>query len=210
MREYYRERAPIYDRVYAYPERQSDLRILESRIPLEFADLDVLEIAAGTGYWTQHINLTANSLLATDATKEALRQIQQRPGLEQLPTQLADAYALALKNKRFTGAFAGLWLSHVPKQRLSEFFSSLHACLAIGAKVVLIDNSSSQCERLPISYTDSQGNTYQDRVLDDGSRHKVLKNFPNQKELELMIAKFRSDFYFEELEHFWFCKYIAK
>ena len=210
MRDYYRDRAPIYDRIYAYPERQDDLRTLESRIPLELAGLDVLEIAAGTGYWTQHINRTAKSLVATDATEEVLRHIQLRPGLEQLPTQVADAYNLELKNKRFTGVFAGLWLSHVPKQRLPEFFSSLHACLSDGGKVVLIDNSSSQCNRLPISHTDSQGNTYQDRVLDDGSIHRVLKNFPSQEELELAIAKFGSEPDFEELEHFWFFQYIAK
>ena len=46
MRAYYRERAPVYDRVYAYPERQDDLRWLEAAIPAALADRDVLEIAA--------------------------------------------------------------------------------------------------------------------------------------------------------------------
>ena len=30
MTPYYRERAPVYDAVYGYPERQADLRFLES------------------------------------------------------------------------------------------------------------------------------------------------------------------------------------
>ena len=55
MKTYYRERAPVYDRVYTYPERQKDLRFLEDYIAKQFTGLDVLEIAAGTGYWTQFI-----------------------------------------------------------------------------------------------------------------------------------------------------------
>ena len=64
MREYYKERAPVYDRVYSYPERQDDLRFLENRISAELNGLDVLEVAAGTGYWTQFIHKTASSVIA--------------------------------------------------------------------------------------------------------------------------------------------------
>jgi len=32
MKTYYRNRAPVYDRVYAYPERQQDLRFLEQYV----------------------------------------------------------------------------------------------------------------------------------------------------------------------------------
>jgi len=64
MKEYYQKRAPVYDRVYAYPERQADLRFLEEYIPEQFSGLDVLEIAAGTGYWTQYIAGQAQSILA--------------------------------------------------------------------------------------------------------------------------------------------------
>ncbi len=60
MKTYYRERAPIYDRVYSYPERQNDLRFLESYVSNELEGLDILEIVAGTGYWTQFISQRAN------------------------------------------------------------------------------------------------------------------------------------------------------
>jgi len=60
MKEYYKERAPVYDRVYAYPERQDDLRELEEYIPAQFDGREVIEIAAGTGYWTQFIYKKAN------------------------------------------------------------------------------------------------------------------------------------------------------
>ena len=78
MRAYYKERAPIYDRVYKYPERQTDLRFIEEYIPKQFSGLKVLEIAAGTGYWTQFLTTEASSILATDATKEALEELAKR------------------------------------------------------------------------------------------------------------------------------------
>lgn len=54
MQSYYAARASEYERIYAKPERQADLRRLESMIPAMFARCNVLEIASGTGYWTQH------------------------------------------------------------------------------------------------------------------------------------------------------------
>ena len=64
--EYYTQRAPEYERIYHRPERQPDLRKLEQLVTQAFGGLDVLEIACGTGYWTQHIAKRARSILATD------------------------------------------------------------------------------------------------------------------------------------------------
>jgi ubiquinone/menaquinone biosynthesis C-methylase UbiE len=207
IRGYYRQRAPVYDRVYAYPERQDELRFLESHIPQQFAGKDVIEVAAGTGYWTQFIAATARSLLATDVTAEALCQASNRPCVGKLTTRLIDAFELGSLEKKFSGAFAGLWISHVPRQDRSRFFSSLHQCLESGATVVLLDNSKAQCERLPICHTDDAGNTYQDRELDDGSTHRVLKNFPSESELRSVLESDGAEFNFVQLEHFWFLQY---
>jgi SAM-dependent methyltransferase len=207
MRDYYRLRAPVYDRVYSYPERQHDLRFLESYIPRQLAGKDVVEVAAGTGYWTQFIARSANSLIATDVTAQALGQARQRPGLEGLTTHLIDAFELGSLNQKFSGAFAGLWVSHVPKQDLPRFFNSLNQCLKPGATVLLLDNSEAQCERLPVSYTDDMGNSYQDRELDDGSLHRVLKNFPGESELRSALAADVCDIKYRQLDHFWLFQY---
>lgn len=60
MNEYYKERASDYEAVYHFPERQSDLRFLEQFVANNFADKRVLELAAGTGYWTEHIAKSAD------------------------------------------------------------------------------------------------------------------------------------------------------
>jgi len=207
MKTYYKERAPVYNRVYKYPERQADLRFLEKYIPEQFAGLDVLEIAAGTGYWTQFISTKANSILSTDITKATLDELRNRTLPANVSICEADAYNLEHLPSNFTSAFAGLWFSHVPIQRREEFFTELHKKLAPGSTVVLLDNSLAQCERLPISHSDEYGNTYQKRILDNGVSYEVVKNFPTKQELlELTLDK-TSDQEFKELENYWLFQY---
>jgi len=40
-----------------------------------------------------------------------------------------------------------------------------------------MDNAFVEGSNTPISETDKYGNTFQERSLEDGSKHKVLKNF---------------------------------
>ena len=63
--EYYTRRAPEYDLVYLKPERQPDLRRIETRIERAFVGRDVLEVACGTGYWARLIARRAASVPAS-------------------------------------------------------------------------------------------------------------------------------------------------
>ena len=66
MKEYYAARAKEYDQIYAKPERQTDLRLIEQWLPSRFEGARVLEIAAGTGYWTDgHRSLLPHRYIAT-------------------------------------------------------------------------------------------------------------------------------------------------
>ena len=69
---YYARRASEYERVYAKPERQADLRSIGQLLSGAFAGDTVLEIACGTSYWTQFIVKTAAAVLATDYNSEAI------------------------------------------------------------------------------------------------------------------------------------------
>ena len=72
LAEYYARRAAEYEKIFAKPERQPDLACLRALLPGLFAGRDVLEVACGTGYWTQIISGSARSILATDINEEVL------------------------------------------------------------------------------------------------------------------------------------------
>jgi len=208
MAAYYAQRAAYYERVYFKPERQSDLRAMEAWLPPLFADRHVLEVACGTGWWTQHGARDCKSWLATDLNPETLAVAREKPlppGKVQFAT--VDAYTLAgLADEapaRFDAAFTGCWWSHVPLQRLSAWLDLLHAQLGPGARVVMLDNRFVQTRSTPISRSDEAGNTYQSRSLDDGSEHEVLKNFPTPEEAIARLGPRAHHARWKTWHHYW-------
>jgi len=207
MQAYYAARAPYYDAVYLQPERRTDIAYLSAHLPLRLAGRRVLEVACGTGYWTQFIAPAATSMIASDATPEPLEFARLRPNTTNVSFVQADAYALPATLGEFDAAFAGLWFSHVPVGARQAFLNSLHSRLSVGARVVLLDNSEVQCKHLPIAERDLEGNTYQLRELRDGTRHRILKNFPSQTELRSLVECIAGEITFQQLENFWLLEY---
>jgi demethylmenaquinone methyltransferase/2-methoxy-6-polyprenyl-1,4-benzoquinol methylase len=72
MREYYSARATEYDHVYSKPERQADLRTIENWLPSLFNGKSIIEVACGTGCWTQFLASVVSELVAIDASPETL------------------------------------------------------------------------------------------------------------------------------------------
>ncbi len=209
LHSYYAARAPEYDLVYRKPERQTDLRAIEAWLPPRFAKARVLEIACGTGYWTQFIAPVASHMLALDIAPETLRIARQRVPVGKVDFSVADAYHLPRHLGTFDAAFAGFWFSHVPKARRREFLRGLGGRLEPGAKVVLLDNRFVAGSSSPITEQDADGNTYQTRALADGSRHRVLKNFPSEVELQTLLDGIGEPGTVTNWPYFWAFEYVA-
>jgi demethylmenaquinone methyltransferase/2-methoxy-6-polyprenyl-1,4-benzoquinol methylase len=208
MRQYYAQRAAIYERIFHKPERQADLRAMESWLSSPFAGRDVLEVACGTGWWTPHGARAARSWLATDLNPETMAIAQAKPMAACVRFAIVDAYTFGeLGAQRFDGAFAGFWWSHVLLQRLRPWLEALHARLDAGARVVMLDNRLVAGSSTPISRRDAEGNTYQSRTLDDGSVHEVLKNFPSRDEAFAAIGSRARDASWIEHPHYWILSY---
>lgn len=204
MLTYYADWAREYERIYAKPERQVDLRDLERRIPDLLTARRVIEVACGTGYWTQHIARTAKFILATDLTDETLEVARSKSLPEdKVRFARADAFDLPAVAGPFNGAYAGFWWSHLRHSECAPFLESLRKCLSPGARVVFMDNRFVPGNSTPISRTDAEGNTWQARKLRDGSAHEVLKNFPTEAELIEQTGSFGIGHEFMELEYYW-------
>ena len=210
MLAYYADRAGVYDRIYAKPERQTDLRILEAEIPAALAGRSVLEVACGTGYWTQHIVRTASRVLSTDLTEETL-QVARARNLPQTQVRfaIADAFNLPAAEGPFDGAYAGFWWSHLRHSECRPFLESLRRCLAPGAVVVLMDNLYVEGNSTPVSRRDSEGNTWQERKLGSGATHEVLKNFPTETELRANVEGFGKNCRYRALQYYWLLTFEA-
>lgn len=210
MRDYYRRRAPEYETTYARPERQTDLAVLREHVAKRCTDRRVLDVACGTGYWSQALARTARSLVGVDVNDAALalardKRLQTAGG----PAQFieGDAYALDEGLGRFDAAFVGFFWSHVPHDRLARFVDNLHARLTPGARVLILDNDYVEGSSSPIAFVDDEGNAWQERPLSDGTMHCVLKNFPTRRELMDTLAH-RADFtHWWRLDYYWLYEY---
>jgi SAM-dependent methyltransferase len=208
MLDYYRQRAAYYERVYFKPHRQAELREMEAWLPTLLAGRRVLEIACGTGWWTPHGARYAARWLGIDANDATLDVARSKALPACVELRVADAYTLAeVGEERFDAAFAGCWWSHVPRQQHEAWLDTLHARLAPGAVVVLLDNRYVELDSTPVSRHDEHGNGYQSRTLDDGSTHEVLKNFPSEAELRERLAGRVRTFEWIEWPHYWACRY---
>jgi len=208
---YYAKRAAEYERIYAKPERQADLASLRSRLTTLLAGRTVLEVACGTGYWTEVIAPHARSITAIDFAEEtlAIARSKKYPA-GRVEFAQGDAYALADFGRRHDALLAGHWWSHVLLSRLDAFLAGVARAVAPGAIVVFFDNRYVEGSSTPLSRRDAQGNTYQARKLDNGSAHEVLKNFPTEQELVERVSAHGLDAKVELLDYYWLLTYRTK
>jgi len=211
MADYYARRASEYERVYQKPERQADLRRLADLLSTAFAGQDVLEVACGTGYWTQFIAKSARSIVATDINPEVFAIARQKEfGSCRVRFLESDAYSLSKIEASFTAGFHGFWWSHIPNQKIAAFLDSFHSALLKNALVVMIDNAYVEGSSTPISRRDRHGNTFQIRQLQDGSEHEVLKNFPSSSELRSRLHAHANYVRVTQLDYYWMVRYRKK
>jgi cyclopropane fatty-acyl-phospholipid synthase-like methyltransferase len=202
--EYYRARANEYDVVYDRPDRQADLSELRARLPELLTGRHVLEVAAGTGYWTDVYAGHAASVAATDvnvATLDVARRRRDWPDTVRFIE--ADAFDLRQVEGQFDAAMVGFFWSHVRLEHLGGFLADLADRLEPGAPAVFIDNCYVDASNSAITRTDEAGNTYQRRQLADGTSWEVLKNFPTTDEIRASLAPHATTVTIDEVQHYW-------
>ncbi len=210
LAEYYAKRAQEYERVYDKPERQPDLGRLKQALKAALRNETVLEIACGTGYWTHCLAETAAAILATDINGPVIDVAKaKRYPRDNVDFAIADCYTLAGINDGFSAAFGGFIWSHVPLEKLPSFLETLHAKVKTGGKIVFIDNAYVAGNSTPVSRTDEIGNTYQRRVLQDGSAHLVLKNFPAEAQIRSLLEGKAAQIAFTQLPYYWYLVYTV-
>jgi len=203
LSDYYRDRAAEYDAVYAKPERQDDLAALRGLLPALAAGR-ILEIAAGTGYWTQVLSASAAAITATDLRPETLAIARTRQyGPAPVSFRQADAYALDEVPGQFDAAFIGFFWSHVLRSDVRRFLDGLHARLGPGATVLVLDNRYVPGSSTPVSRATAAGDTFQLRTLNDGRTYEILKNFPDRDQFAADIAAVGTDLTWTDLPYFW-------
>lgn len=195
MQQYYADRASGYDDSmgYTHPGFVSDNAALFDHLRTRLAGRKLLEIACGPGFWTQQLASAVPAIWATDFNPAVLAEAHRR-GLPQTRVQFlqADAYRLDGLPNDFSAAFFCDWWSHIPRSRVAEFLTALHARLAPGARVVILEAYPGEVARhtLPMPTgqdIDAEGNRLVRRRLPDGREYTIIKNYWSREEYEAVL-----------------------
>lgn len=210
MKDYYRRRAASYEAIYhrADPVRLTEQEDLARAIRAHLTGRDVLEIAAGTGWWTVQAASVARQVTAIDANDETLAIARLKPlPADRVSFRVGDAYDLGALGHRFDGAMACCWLSHVPRADLHRFLGGLHEVLEPGAAIFFADNCLVPGLGGELVTPTGESDTYKRRSLDDGGTQLVLKNYFSRDELAALFAPSAKDLSIHIGQHFWWLSY---
>jgi demethylmenaquinone methyltransferase/2-methoxy-6-polyprenyl-1,4-benzoquinol methylase len=179
---YYRRRAGEYD-VTAY----GDVAVARTRIARLVAEMQptgkVLEIACGTGLWTEEIAELADTVTAIDAAPEVIDIARARVKSANVTFEVADVFSWTTP-ARFDVVFFSAWLSHVPMSRLEQFWQLLRRLLVVGGRVLFIDEHVDVREKE--SYVAGRDEIVE-RRLRDGDTFRIVKNFVDPQLLEARL-----------------------
>lgn len=199
--DYYRARSEEHDAVYARDERQGDIGIVMARLRDHLTDKHVLEVAAGTGFWTETYAHAVRSVLVTDISPETLTVAERRLDWPD-HVSFAIANAFAPGRHDVDACFVGFFWSRVLRRDIARFLSGL-AIAAPGARLVVVDNRYVAGSSPPISRTDEYGNTYQQRQQRDDPTWEVLANYPTPAQVRADLHAVADDVEVEELTYYW-------
>ncbi|HEX7465085.1 MAG TPA: methyltransferase domain-containing protein [Usitatibacter sp.] len=211
LEKYYARRASEYEQVYEKAERQDELEWLRGRIPALLRNRTVLEVACGTGYWTQFIAKSAKKVHACDINEAVLEIAREKPiPRDRVEFYKADAVTLEGVPGGCDAAFAGFWWSHVKRSGIERFVTGLATRLEPRSRVVILDNTYVEGSSTPVTRRDSEGNTYQKRKVASGEEYEVLKNFPTADELRAAVAPIAREAHLESLNYYWLLVFTLK
>jgi 2-polyprenyl-3-methyl-5-hydroxy-6-metoxy-1,4-benzoquinol methylase len=193
---YYRARAGEYDRWFAREGRYDrgpkarqmwsaeleQVRTALSQVPLDGAD--VIELAAGTGIWTEVLAGRAAHVTAVDASPEMIEQNRRR--LADLASRvsyvLADLFTWD-PGRIWDAVVFCFWISHVPDARLDSFLSKAAGLLRPGGAVFFLDGRPEPTSTAADHVLPAPGEEVVIRRLDDGRVYRIVKNFWPAQEL---------------------------
>ncbi|MGI4792138.1 MAG: class I SAM-dependent methyltransferase [Janthinobacterium lividum] len=143
----------------------------------------VLELACGTGQYTQQIAHHAAELTALDASPEVLAINRARVSDTKARYVQADILNWTPDGK-FDAVFFGFWLSHVPPDRFNDFWELVSTCLAPGGRVFFVDSLFEPTSTAVGHQLERIEDVTQTRRLNDGQEFRIVKVFYHPEELQ--------------------------
>ena len=194
---YYRSRAPEYDEWFLrrgrydrgpganahwFEEVEQVRGALAAAAPFGRA----LELACGTGLWTERLLPQAEELTAVDTSPEMIAENRARVGAG---VRYLKANVFTWRPDRlYDFVFFGFWLSHVPPARFEAFWSMVEAALAPGGRVFFVDSLHHRDSAARDHTLGAETDVRTLRRLNDGREFEIVKLFYRPEDLGARLS----------------------
>ena len=135
----------------------------------------ILELACGTGIWTQELLKIGKQITALDASQEMIEiNCQKLNSASNVEYQQLDLF-LWQPDKQYDLVFFSFWLSHVPPAKVDEFLRKVYNSVLPGGKVTIVDSYfeiTSSAKDHPLQ---DKNEIYQQRKLNDKREFQIFK-----------------------------------
>jgi demethylmenaquinone methyltransferase/2-methoxy-6-polyprenyl-1,4-benzoquinol methylase len=197
--DYYRARAPEYDEWFLRQGRYDHGPELKRRWFAQVEEIAaalatfaprgrVLELACGTGWWTERLARFADDLTAVDVAPEALALNRARLAGRPVRYLQADLFDWR-PEARYDVVFFSFWLSHVPPGRFDRFWGMVRDSLDAEGRVFFIDSAYNETSTAVDHRLEGPDATTTGRRLNDGREYRIVKLFYRPEELIARLAK---------------------
>ena len=145
-----------------------------------------LELACGTGIWTEVLAQHCDAVTAVDASPEVLSINREKLSSSSVRYVEADLFTWR-PEETYDFVFFSFWLSHVPQERFAGFWDMVRGALRPGGRAFFVDslleNDSTARDHGPL---DTSGVV--ERKLNDGRRFQIVKIFYDPADLEARLV----------------------
>ena len=149
---------------------------------------EALELACGTGIWTEELVQIAQHVTALDASAEVLAI--NRGKLPEAPVTYVQADLFQWEPERaYDLVCFAFWLSHVPPERLDAFLAKVARATKPGGRVFMVDSRMSEHSGPQVNRTEIVDDVVHLRHLKDGRAFRVIKRFYEPDELQQHFAR---------------------
>ena len=201
---YYASSTQAADAALSRAERANDLSKVRERIAQLVRGQTVLELACGTGYWTEVIAANADKVLATDILDEMIARAATRRFPEgNVAFRKVDGLDLPEDLGTITCVFIGFWGSHLKRDEQDALLAQLRVRLGSDVSLILLDDAYVEGSSTTIARTDAQGNTYEIVAAPDGERFELPKNYPADSALRKRLGGEVREIRIERLTYYW-------
>ncbi|MFC5462328.1 class I SAM-dependent methyltransferase [Massilia niabensis] len=193
---------------YLEPDMDEDIDDMSIHLGTLLSGHTVLELGCGTGFWTEVVAESAQSVVAVDINASLVDIARERGMPEGKVTfRVADALDLPedIGNEvgKITAVLVSFLWSHLNKKEQEGLLATLKKRLGKDVLLVLLDDSFVEGFSETIAKTDADGTTYEILTLPSGERFEVPKSYQSDSALRKRLGNVAKDIRIERVEFFW-------